>query len=686
MAAIARIDRHGLERGCGRPIAAGTNARIHAIATIETRVLRVAPLPDRFLLYAALLGTDLAGFAGGPAPRLFDVGFAADGTMICEVERLQKLPSRFADAGSLHQIAVAMGGGFHGVYRLIDRLGDLLLDMPGQFSGLDLEHAVVAENLLLRPGPGRAPIPVLTDPMGGVATEPDLAPVRRRHAHLARRWPGWAATVWAWRWRWPPRPWSSRSVPSRRRQKHGKIVSCMPGRYSFGTARPGRGVDDERNEMDGIDMTIGSAAGSAARSRTACRRRRRIALGVCLASLVAIGGARAQSASPWISNLASQESGGNFAQTNPASTAIGGYQMTEAALVASGYAKYAGPTTAADYNGADSNLVWTGKDGVTSTQSFLANQQAQTNAATAYSQQLWSTLNQQGTASQYIGQTVAGQKINQSAMLTGAYLLGPNGMQSYLQNGGQVYTTAAGVPCSAGSSGCSYNAALTAVAQKRISDGSQYDASSITGGYTQVAASQGTLPAGSSTPGNVGSLYCAPQVATLLQTGSEAFLNQQKQLVASPATGYTTLNGNSLLQAGGLAGGASQLGGLTGSYSQYSCLSNLLNGNLNVGLNLPNLSSILSGLLNEVCQAGANMVSQALQPIDQNLYQSTSIGGFFPGISVPLAGGVSTSFNQGGSTGVTINNGMGGSTSWFAGQNPTASRNYFPSILSSELP
>lgn len=404
------------------------------------------------------------------------------------------------------------------------------------------------------------------------------------------------------------------------------------------------------------------------------------------------GIASAQSAGSWISHLAAVESNNNFSQTNPASTAIGGYQMTEAALVATGYATYNGPVTGADQNGSDANLTFTGKNGVTSAQAFMNNPQAQTQAATQYASDAWSALNSNGVVSNYLGQTVAGQTLNQSALLTGAYVLGPNGMKSYLQNGGLVYTTANNIPCLAGSSGCSYNAALTAVAQKRISDGSQYDSSSITGSDTTVAASQGTLGAGAATPSNVGQLYCDPQVAQMLQGGSTAFVQEQQALAASPQTGFTFLNGNSLYQAGGISGGSSSVGGTTGSYGEFSCLKNLLGGNLGIIFSPPNLSQILSGLVNEVCSAGQSMISQALSPISQNLYQTANIGGFFPGISVPISGGVSTSFNSGGPAGISMTNGEGGSTSWYplsnsTGQTGYGGQTYFGNnILSPEIP
>lgn len=386
--------------------------------------------------------------------------------------------------------------------------------------------------------------------------------------------------------------------------------------------------------------------------------------------------AMAQSAGTWISDLASQESNNNFSQVNPASTAIGGYQMTEAALVATGYATYNGPVTAADQNGSDANLTFTGKNGINSVQDFLNNPQVQTQAATQYAADTWSTLNSNGVVNSYLGQTVAGQTLNQSALLSGAYVLGPTGLKEYLQNGGQVYTTANGYPCASGSSGCSYNAALTAVAQKRISDGSQYNSSSITGADATVAASQGTLPPGSATPSTVGQLYCAPQVAQMLQGGSTAFVQEQQALAASPQTGFTFLNGNSLYQAGGIAGGASSIGGSTGSYGEFSCLKNLLGGNLGIIFSPPNLSQILSGLVNEVCSAGQSMITQALSPITQNLYQTANIGGFFPGISVPVSAGLSTSFNSGGNTGVSFSDGEGGSTSWYPLSNSTGTTGY----------
>lgn len=397
----------------------------------------------------------------------------------------------------------------------------------------------------------------------------------------------------------------------------------------------------------------------------------RILFGATALVVVASGAAHA-AAGQWISDLAMKESGGNQYQTNPYSTAIGSYQLTEAALVSAGYATETGPVTAADYNGNDSNLVFTGKDGVNSVQDFMANQAAQTNAAETYAKQAYGALSSSGTVSQYMGQTVNGQVMNQSAMLTGAYVLGPQGFKDYLANGGKVYTN--GV----------YDPTLTAEVQSRIADGSQYDASAITGGYTSVPNSEPGANTGPVTPSTVASsLYCNPYVSQLLVEGAKSFINQARAEVIDPQTGYTLLNGNSVAQAAGLAPGGSTVGGGTGTFGEFGCLSNLLGGSLNVLFEPPNLSGILQQLENSVCSAAQSEMSNLVQPVTSALFNNTNLGGFFPGLGLgALAGGISTSLTQGGGNGFSVNGGVGSSTTWYSSTGtPGQAQVYFNGLL-----
>lgn len=394
-------------------------------------------------------------------------------------------------------------------------------------------------------------------------------------------------------------------------------------------------------------------------------------LGASALVLLVCGVAQAASGQ-WISDLAMKESGGNQFQTNPYSTAIGSYQMTEAALVSAGYATRNGPVTAADYNGNDSNLVFTGKDGVNSVQDFMSNQAAQTNAAETYAKQVYGTISSDGTVSRYMGQTVNGQVLNRSAMLSGAYVLGPKGFEDYLANGGKVYTN--GV----------YNPTLTAEVQSRIADGSQYNSSAITGGYTPVPNSEPGANTNPVTPTTVASsLYCNPYVSKLLVEGAKSYIDQAKAEVLDPSTGYTLLNGNSVAQAAGLAPGGSSVGGSTGTFGEFGCLSNLLGGNLNVLFEPPNLSAILQQLKNAVCSAAQGEMSKLVQPISSALFSNTNLGGFFPGLGLgALAGSLSTSASTGGGNGFSVHGGIGSSTTWYSSTgSPGKAQVYFNGLL-----
>lgn len=390
-----------------------------------------------------------------------------------------------------------------------------------------------------------------------------------------------------------------------------------------------------------------------------------------LAAWTAIAGGVALAGTlTWAQGELAQESSGNWSAQSTSSSAIGGYQMTQGALQDAGYINSSG--------------AWTGLNGVNSASQFMASPTAQTAAFNSYSGTVWSRDQSLGLTS-YVGQTVGGQTMNQSAILGGSYLLGAGGMQTYLQTG-QVYTNAAGSPCSPGASGCSPNASLTSQAQQYISNASQMDSSAVTSSDMQVTASSpsASLYGGST----VSSLYCASNVASLLGQGATQYVNQEQAMAVNPQTGFTLLNGSGIGQAAGASSGITSGGGSNGSgtFGAYSCLSNLLGGNMNILFEPPSLSSIFQQLENQVCSAAQNMVSQAIQPMDSSFYNSVNLGGFFPGMSLPsLGGGVTTSTSQGGNTGISVS-GLGGQTQWYGldgsgAAAPAPTQTFFTNLL-----
>jgi hypothetical protein len=143
-------------------------------------------------------------------------------------------------------------------------------------------------------------------------------------------------------------------------------------------------------------------------------------------------------------------------------------------------------------------------------------------------------------------------------------------------------------------------------------------------------------------------------------------------LAQNPGTGFTLFNGESAEQA--LGGTGSSAVGL-GNFGEFSCLSNLLNGNLDVLFEPPSLSQLLAEFENAVCSAAQNQLSQMTQPLNQALFEGTNVGGFFPGQSIGnIGGGIQTNFSTGGSTsGISVTNAGGGGTFTLGGEGSSSS-------------
>jgi hypothetical protein len=374
-----------------------------------------------------------------------------------------------------------------------------------------------------------------------------------------------------------------------------------------------------------------------------------IALAVTAVFLAAAPAAIAQSAGN-IQTLIAQEEGGQGV-VNTSSSAAGLYQTTFASLTQSGF--ITGSQAQCCGIGAYSQASWNGplaqQYGVTSLQDFLNNPQAQ---AAAFSSAASNNYNQLMGAggSQYIGQTYDGLVLNQSALVECSYVLGGSGCANALANGT--------VP----------NQVL-----QRMQAAEPYDSSSITGQAT--SAGGGSIPGGIGNSGPTGSalgLYCNPAVAQALVNIAAAKVQGDLAVASYPQTGFTMLNGGSVLQQAGLGGtsgsgtsSGSGSGGLftvggPGSFRTTSCLNNLLSGSgLSVIFSPPSLQAIENMLMSAVCQGIQSMFSQMLAPLQQSLYQSANLGGFFPGMAMGSIGG---GINLGG-TGISIS-GPGGAANW----------------------
>ena len=309
----------------------------------------------------------------------------------------------------------------------------------------------------------------------------------------------------------------------------------------------------------------------------------------------------AQSMPSFLATAAQIESDGNTTATNANSTSTGMYQDTQAALAEAGVLTINSQPTSSDFgsNANWSNVTFTKNQwGITSQQQLLsASPEVQTQIEQAY---LTSTWNQeQGLGlSNYIGQTVNGQQINQSALLGCGELLGASGCQQYL------------------ATGQASSPELTATAEADISQYSQSDSSAITGeATTQVAQSQPSVGAGGENTAGY-TMYCNSAASTVVNEIAQQAVQASVNLAADPQTGYSLVNGSSILSP------------LSGGYAEFSCLDNLFNQGLNVLFSPPNLSGILNSLVNAACTKAETAIQGVLQPLNQNFYDATNVGGF----------------------------------------------------------
>lgn len=126
--------------------------------------------------------------------------------------------------------------------------------------------------------------------------------------------------------------------------------------------------------------------------------------------------------------IMTKESSGNQYAVNPRGYA-GLFQFGESALIDLGYYKPDG-TKANDWKG-----VWTGKDGITSLQSFLDSASVQNKAFDAWVDRLWSQAVHYGLDG-YVGSKLAdGTIVTVSGLIAGMHLVGAGGMIALLKSG-----------------------------------------------------------------------------------------------------------------------------------------------------------------------------------------------------------------------------------------------------------
>jgi hypothetical protein len=137
-------------------------------------------------------------------------------------------------------------------------------------------------------------------------------------------------------------------------------------------------------------------------------------------------------------DLAKRESGGRQDAKNQYGY-LGLYQMGEAALIDAGFVKRDSTPNNNDFSGG-----WTGKNGVTSPEGFLANRGAQNAAIEVFHRGTWKTIQNLGL-DKYIGQTIGGVQITASGLIGGAHLVGAGKVRDFLNsNGSKIPTDANG--------------------------------------------------------------------------------------------------------------------------------------------------------------------------------------------------------------------------------------------------
>lgn len=307
---------------------------------------------------------------------------------------------------------------------------------------------------------------------------------------------------------------------------------------------------------------------------------------------------------PFINGIASLESGTVTTATNPNSTSVGEYQDTQAALASAGVLKINSQPTSAQFGagGQWTNVTFLpNKWGITSKQQLLdAPASTQTAIEQSYLQSTWQQDQSQGLTS-YLGQSVNGQTMNQSAILGCSEFLGTTGCQNYLSTG------------SAGSN--------TAAAEQLISQDSQFDSSAITGTSTQVAQSQPGLGPGQEDLAGLG-MYCDTSTSTAIAQGAQNEVQGQVAIAESPQTGYTLVNGSSPI--------APVMGG---GFGAQTCLSSLVGYLQNNSIfDIPDVNGLLTQLVNMTCDKIQSTVENALAPIQNRFYQASQNDGFSAGM------------------------------------------------------
>lgn len=327
-----------------------------------------------------------------------------------------------------------------------------------------------------------------------------------------------------------------------------------------------------------------------------------------------------------------------FAASGSNGKYLGAFQLSSAALQDAGFE--------------NSDGSWTSKAqsyGVDSSSDFLNNPQAQIAADNSYNAKNLSYL-QSDLGSSYSSYLNSTDKYSGATLTTGALAycsesLGHSDCASYLETGEIPAGDLAANP-SWQNGGWQKN--LEEMSNTNLGDSVD----------TSVSTSTTTDANGNtSSATSVSTMYCAPEVKTAMQSASANMLNKWAKLAEMPGTGYTLVNGMSVLQAGGGLsssdpGYVSTEGDMyNAGYASVSCLKNLLSTRPMISSFIPSLSDILNQISSAVCNAMQSEFSQLTQPLDQSLYQSIDMDGVVPGLYPgSINFGLSTGYTEGSSS------------------------------------
>jgi hypothetical protein len=175
----------------------GTGDNADVFAADPSYAIRLALVPDNFLLYAGLIARGLPNVPVAHLPRIYDIGFCADGSLVCLVERLHHLKRPdLSDEETMEKIGVPDERLAEWFYRChpagagLARLGVALENALGaKFHDIcDIQESF-AYNVMQRADG----TPVVVDPLGG-NFEPQmhvhfLDAAKTIYPSLAATWP-----------------------------------------------------------------------------------------------------------------------------------------------------------------------------------------------------------------------------------------------------------------------------------------------------------------------------------------------------------------------------------------------------------------------------------------------------------------------------------------------------------------